>query len=83
MPSGQVTITTSPTLIVGTNNTHRIIHIHGSSGAFFIGGSDVTSSTGFKIDNGEKISFQLTPADTMYGITSSGTAACGFFVTNR
>jgi len=83
MQTGQITITTSPTLIVGTGTTHRILHVHGAQGAFFVGGSDVTAATGYKIDNGEKIIFELTPTDTMYGITSAGTVACGFFVSNR
>ena len=83
MQSGQVTITTTATLIVGTGTTHQILHLHGASGAFFVGGSDVTNATGYKIDNGEKIVFELTPTDTMYGITSSGSASCGFFVSNR
>ncbi len=83
MQSGQVTITTSPTLIVGAGTTYRTIHIHGAQGAFFVGGNNLTDTTGFKIDNGEKIIFELTPTEQMYGITSSGTASCGFFVSNR
>ena len=83
MQTGQITITTSPTLIADTGTTYRTIHIHGASGAFFVGGSNVTDTTGFKIDNGEKIIFELTPTEKMYGITSSGTAACGYFISNR
>lgn len=81
--SGQVTITTTATLIADIGTTYREIHIHGASGAFYIGGSDVTAATGFKIDNGEKIIFMLTPTEKMYGITSSGSATCGYFISNR
>ena len=83
MQSGQVTITTSPTLIVGIGTTFREVHLHGASGAFYIGGDNVTDSTGFKIDNNEKIVLQMTPTEKLYGITSAGTAICGFFISAR
>lgn len=83
MQTGQVTITTSPTLIVDTGTTYREIHIHGSSGAFFVGGSTVTASNGYRIDNGDKVIFQLTSTEKMYGITSSGTSICGYLINNR
>lgn len=83
MQSGQVTITTSPTLIADTSTTYKEVHIHGAQGAFFVGGSTVTDTTGYKIDNGNKTIFLLTPTDTLYGITSSGTATCGYFIANR
>ena len=83
MQSGQVTITTTATLIADTGTTYREIHIHSSSGAFYIGGSTVTDATGYKIDNGDKVIFQLTPTDKLYGITSSATATCGYLIANR
>lgn len=83
MQTGQITITTSPTLIADVSTTYKEVHIHGASGAFFVGGSTVTDATGYKIDNGNKTIFLLTPTDTLYGITSSGTATCGYFIANR
>jgi len=83
MQTGQVTITTEATLIIDTGTTYREIHIHGAQGAFFVGGSTVTDATGYKIDNGDKVIFLLTPTDKLYGITSSGTATCGYLINNR
>lgn len=83
MQTGQVTITTAATLIADTGTTYREIHIHGASGAFFVGGSTVTETTGYKIDNGNKVIFLLTPTDKLYGITSAGTATCGYLIANR
>jgi hypothetical protein len=83
MQTGQVTITTAATLIADTGTTYREVHIHGASGAFFVGGSTVTASNGYKIDNGDKSIFLLTPTDKLYGITSSATATCGYFIANR
>jgi hypothetical protein len=83
MQTGQVTITTAATLIADTGTTYREIHIHGASGAFFVGGSTVTDATGYKIDNGDKVIFLLTPTDKLYGITSSATATCGYLISNR
>jgi hypothetical protein len=81
--AGQVTITTTATLIIDIGTTFREVHIHGAQGAFYIGGDNVTASTGFKIDNGEKVTFQMTPTEKMYGITSSGSSTCGFFISAR
>ena len=83
MQTGQVTITTTATLIVDTGTTYREVHVHGASGSFFVGGSNVTDTTGYKIDNGNKSIFLLTPTDKLYGITSSATALCGFMISNR
>lgn len=83
MQTGQIEITTSPTLIVDVTTTYKEVHIHGAAGAFFVGGSTVTSATGYKIDNGNKTIFLLTPTDKLYGITHAGTATCGYFIANR
>ena len=52
--SAQYTITTTPTKIyLGDGAT--TVHIHSATGQCFLGASDVTTSTGFRVDNGDKL----------------------------
>ena len=83
MQSGQVTITTAATLIIDTGTTYREVHIHGESGAFYVGQRNEITSTGFKLDNNQKDNMTLTPTDKLYGITSTGTSTCGYLINNR
>lgn len=68
-----VTITTSATQIVAADLTRGALVISVPSGStVYIGGSDVTTSTGVPATT----SFTLTPGYTaMYGIVTSGTVA--------
>ncbi len=83
MQSGQVTITTAATLIIDTGTTYREVHLHGESGAFYVGQSNVTTSTGYKLDNNQKVIMTLTPTDKLYGITTTGTSTCAYLINNR
>lgn len=52
--SAQYTVTTTPTKIyLGDGAT--TVHIHSATGQCYLGDSDVTTSTGFRIDNGDKL----------------------------
>ena len=49
----------------------------------YIGGSDVTSSNGFKLDNNEKIVLTVHSGDQIYAITNAGSAVLMIFVLLR
>jgi len=70
----QVVVTTEPTLLVSAIAMHREVHIHNQSGAIWIGNSNVTTETGVKVDNNTHDIMHLTPNETMYAVTNSGTA---------
>ena len=75
MPNtSQKTVTTSPTLLVTANRADQLVYLHSSSGIIYIGNSDVTTSTGYRMDNGDKLTLQLSDNEALYGIASSGTA---------
>ena len=75
MPNtSQKTVTTSPTLLVTANRADQLVYLHSSSGIIYIGNSDVTTSTGYRMDNGDKLSMQLSDNESLYGITNTGTA---------
>ena len=68
----QVTITTAATALVDATAEAEMIYLHSSSGTCFVGASDVTTSTGYKMDNGDKITIN-NKANGLWAITSSGT----------
>jgi hypothetical protein len=68
----QVTVTTSPTALVDATQEAEMVYLHSSSGQCFIGNSDVTTSTGYRLDNGDKLTVE-NKANGIWGITASGT----------
>lgn len=68
----QVTVTTSPTALVDATAEAEMVYLHSSSGTCFVGNSDVTSSNGYKMDNGDKITIE-NKANGIWAITSAGT----------
>jgi hypothetical protein len=80
--SSQTSVGTTATLLVASDAQAEQVNFHSSSGIIYIGASDVTSSTGYKMDNGDKVVLQNheTP---IYGITSSGTATMSVLVISK
>jgi len=75
MPNtSQKTVTTAATLLVTANRADQLVYLHSSSGIIYIGNSDVTTSTGYRMDNGDKLTLQLSDNEALYGITNTGTA---------
>lgn len=73
MKSTAVTVTTSPTLLIAADNQSRVCYLHSGSGSVYIGGADVSSSTGIHLPNGTTIEITMPINETIYGITSSST----------
>jgi hypothetical protein len=69
----QVTVTTTATLLVTSNRADQMVYLHSGSGTIYLGNSDVTTSTGYRMDNGDKLSMQLGDNEALYAIASSGT----------
>jgi hypothetical protein len=75
MPNvSQVTVTTSATLLVTANRADQMVYLHSGSGTIYLGNSNVTTSTGYRMDNGDKLSMQLGDNEALYAIAASGTA---------
>jgi hypothetical protein len=73
--TAQKTVTTTATLLVSANTHDQKVYLHSSSGTIYIGNSDVTSATGYRMDNGDKLTLELGDNEALYGITSSGSAS--------
>ena len=71
----QTTVTTTATLIVDEDSTNREVIIHAvGNGIVYLGGSDVTTSTGFYLDkDAGPLRVQLLPKEKIYGIVSVNT----------
>lgn len=74
MKSTAVSITTTPTLIIAADDKNRSIYIHNAGGAkIYIGGSDVSTSSGYHLGNGESQELFLPIRETIYAVVASGT----------
>lgn len=68
----QVTVGTSPTALVDATGEAETVALHSSTGSIYIGNSDVTTSTGYKLDNGDKIVLENHETG-IWGIVTSST----------
>ena len=76
--SSQVSVSTTAVIIAPAANSYQNIYLHNlGGGAIFIGGSNVTTSNGYKLDNGDKLSLIIGDREALYGIASSGTHNVG------
>jgi|LakMenEpi02Jun12_1017388.scaffolds.fasta_scaffold00486_8 hypothetical protein len=73
MKTSQVTVTTTPVLLVAADPHDQTVSLHAASGACFIGNASVTSTTGFKLDNQDKVTLPLGAYEALYAVTASGT----------
>jgi hypothetical protein len=72
--TSQKTVTTTPTLLVTANRADQMVYLHSSSGVIYLGNSDVTTSTGYRMDSGDKLTLQLSDNEALYGVTLVATA---------
>jgi hypothetical protein len=72
--TSQISVTSTPTLLVTANRADQSVYLHSSSGVIYLGNSDVTTSTGYRMDNGDKLTLQLSDNESLYGVVSSGSA---------
>ena len=71
--STQVSITTTASIIVSANS-YKNIYLHNlGGGAIYLGGSNVTTSNGYKLDNGDKLTLIIGDTEALYGVAASGT----------
>lgn len=80
--SAQITVTTSPTLLVAADYAAEEVHLHSSTGQCYLGASDVSTSTGYRIDNGDKLVFQ-NHENAIYAVTSTGTNTMNVLVITK
>ena len=70
----KVTVTTTAASIVPVDNVSQDIALHCEQGACFIGAAGVTSDSGYKLDNQDKLRLTIREGENLFAITASGTA---------
>ena len=70
----QVTVGETATVLVPAVAFDQTAYVHSASGTIYIGDSTVTTSTGYKMDNGDKLTLGVGDHEALYAITASGTA---------
>lgn len=78
--ASQITVNTSPVLIVSSGSQYQEITIH-ATGTIYLGGSTVTTSNGYRMDNGDKITFTLAPNLDFYAVSNAGSSTTYVLVT--
>jgi protein involved in polysaccharide export with SLBB domain len=72
--SAQVTIGVTATVLVAANIADQTAYLHNlGGGAVYIGDANVTTSNGYKLDNGDKLTVSVGDHEGLYGIAASGT----------
>jgi hypothetical protein len=71
--SAQVSVGTTATLLVAASTFDQTVWIHNSGGATYIGGSNVTTANGYKLDTDDKMELPVGDNEGLYGIVESGT----------
>lgn len=79
--SSQVTVTTSPTLLVAGDGVAEGVYLH-CKHSIYVGGADVTISNGYSMDNGDKLTIH-NHESPIYGVSSSGTGIMQVLVVTK
>ena len=76
LSSSQVTVTTSPTLLVAgeTNPVLVHLHLHDNTDNVYLGDSTVTTSTGLRLIKQDSFDMNLAPGNSLYAIITTSTA---------
>jgi hypothetical protein len=76
MISTRTTVTATPAKIVSKAvNEHRTIVVRPDGNDLYIGGADVTTTNGLKIDNNTNFTIEIPPNEELWAVTTSGTHA--------
>ena len=78
--SSQKTITTTSQSIVSVDNVIQNVSLHAKN-AMYIGNEGVTSSNGYLMDDGDKLSLVLNEGEVLYGVTGTSTATLHILIT--
>ena len=81
--SGQVTITTTPTLIATGVVGASWLALHAPAGGnqIYIGGADVSTTTGLELHKGQTVSVWLPESGKLYGVVASSTETLPWLLT--
>lgn len=65
------TVNSTPSIVVAADDQNRTVYLHSGTGSVYIGGSNVTSSTGLHMPNGTTMTMFIPSRETLYAVTSA------------
>jgi hypothetical protein len=68
--SSKITVTTTAQTIVSLDNVTQYVHLH-SKGAIYIGNTNVTTETGFLMDNDDHIVITVAQGCSLSAVTNA------------
>lgn len=78
----QVTVGTTPTLIYAADAGAETVHLHCETALAWIGGSDVTTTTGYKMDINDKLTIALHETG-LYAVSAAGVATMSALIISK
>ena len=64
----------TPVKVIDSVNFEQEVYLHNEHGsAVYLGGSNVTTWTGYELANNENVTMKIPQDNELYGITGSGT----------
>lgn len=72
--SAQVLVNSTPTVLAAATGFDQTVWLHNSGGGVvYIGAANVSTTNGYKLDNGDKMELPVGDHEALYGVTASGT----------
>ena len=80
--TAQFSIATTRTQIVETLPFDQTVLLHCASGSVYVGDSTVTTSTGFRLDNGDKLTLPVGDHEGLWAIAAASSTVYVYTNTN-
>lgn len=80
--SAQFTISSTRNQIVAALPFDQTVLLHCASGAVYVGDSTVTTSTGFRLDNGDKVTLPVGDHEGLWAIAANSSDLSVYINTN-
>lgn len=75
----KVEVGTDAVKLIDVDNVSRDIRLH-AKGATYIGAGSVTTTSGFLLDNGDKLDLRIAEGEQLWAVTDAGTHDVYVFV---
>ena len=83
MKSTQYTVTTTAVKVYDKTNASERIYVRATGSDIYLGGSDVSTTNGLKLDANAVIEIFLDGAETLYAIVNTGSHTLNVLAPNQ
>lgn len=77
--TNKIEVSTTAVKLIDVDNVSRDIRLH-AKGATYIGAGSVTSTSGFLLDNGDKLDLRMAEGEQLWAVAAAGTHDVYVFV---